>query len=60
MLKSPLHTTSLISSVILLNGTRLTTNLAAKAELQATEIEWKMLDLGVQFYGGSGYIRRCL
>ena len=38
------------------NKGRLTVNMAAKAKLQATEIEWRMLDLGVQLHGGSGYM----
>jgi acyl-CoA dehydrogenase len=39
------------------NEERLTANMAAKAKLQATEIEWKMLDLGVQLHGGAGYMK---
>ena len=38
------------------NADRLTVNMAAKAKLQATEIEWRMLDLGVQLHGGAGYM----
>jgi acyl-CoA dehydrogenase len=38
------------------NEGRLTVNMAAKAKLQATEIEWRMLDLGVQLHGGAGYM----
>lgn len=38
------------------NEGRLTSNLAAKAKLQATEIEWRMLDLGVQLHGGAGFM----
>ncbi|MEH6551071.1 MAG: acyl-CoA dehydrogenase family protein [Pseudomonadales bacterium] len=39
------------------NEERLTPNMAAKAKLQSTEIEWKMLDLGVQLHGGAGYMK---
>jgi acyl-CoA dehydrogenase len=39
------------------NEERLTANMAAKAKLQASEIEWKMLDLGVQLHGGAGYMK---
>jgi acyl-CoA dehydrogenase len=39
------------------NEKRLTANMAAKAKLQSTEIEWKMLDLGVQLHGGAGYMK---
>tara|TARA_B110000971_G_scaffold25366_1_gene22834 strand:- start:3277 stop:4437 length:1161 start_codon:yes stop_codon:yes gene_type:complete len=39
------------------NEDRLTANMAAKAKLQSTEIEWKMLDLGVQLHGGAGYMK---
>ena len=39
------------------NEGRLTANMAAKAKLQSTEIEWKMLDLGVQLHGGAGYMK---
>ena len=38
------------------NDGQLTVNMAAKAKLQATEIEWRMLDLGVQLHGGAGYM----
>lgn len=38
------------------NAGRLTVNMAAKGKLQATEIEWRMLDLGVQLHGGAGYM----
>lgn len=38
------------------NEERLTVNMAAKAKLQTTEIEWRMLDLGVQLHGGAGYM----
>lgn len=39
------------------NEKRLTVNMAAKAKLQGTEIEWRMLDLGVQLHGGAGYMK---
>ena len=35
----------------------LTANLAAKAKLQGSEIEWRMVDLGVQLHGGAGYMQ---
>ncbi len=38
------------------NQKKLTSTLAAKAKLQATEIEWEMMDLGVQLHGGAGYM----
>jgi acyl-CoA dehydrogenase len=44
-------------SVAVHNQGKLTANGAAKAKLQATEIEWKMLDLGVQLHGGAGYMQ---
>ncbi|WP_338109510.1 acyl-CoA dehydrogenase family protein [Pseudomaricurvus alkylphenolicus] len=39
------------------NEGKLTGNMAAKAKLQTSEIEWKMLDLGVQLHGGAGYMK---
>ncbi|WP_231856185.1 acyl-CoA dehydrogenase family protein [Zhongshania aliphaticivorans] len=42
--------------VSLHNDKKLTVNMAAKAKLQTTEVEWKMLDLGVQLHGGAGYM----
>jgi len=42
--------------VALHNQGKLTINLAAKAKLQASEIEWKMMDLGVQLHGGAGFM----
>ncbi len=42
--------------VSLHNQGKLDANTAAKAKLQATEIEWRMLDLGVQMHGGAGYM----
>jgi acyl-CoA dehydrogenase len=38
------------------NEGKLTANMGAKCKLQATEIEWRMLDLGVQLHGGAGYM----
>ncbi len=35
---------------------QLTPNEGAKAKLMASEIEWKMVDLGVQLHGGAGYM----
>ena len=43
--------------VSLHNDQKLTASLAAKAKLQATEIEWAMVDLGVQLHGGAGYMK---
>ncbi len=43
--------------VTLVNAQKLTANQAAKAKLQATEIEWRMMDLGVQLHGGAGYMK---
>ncbi len=42
--------------VALHNEGRLTANMAAKAKLQGSEIEWRMMDLGVQLHGGAGYM----
>lgn len=39
-----------------LNEGRLNANMAAKAKMMASEIEWKMLDLGVQLHGGAGFM----
>lgn len=39
------------------NQGRLTVNMAAKGKLQATELEGRMLDLGVQLHGGAGYMK---
>ena len=39
------------------NRGELTVNMAAKAKLQSSEVEWKMLDLGVQLHGGAGYMQ---
>lgn len=38
------------------NEGELTSNMAAKAKLLTAEIEWKMVDLGVQLHGGAGYM----
>ncbi|MEH3157860.1 MAG: acyl-CoA dehydrogenase family protein [Sphingomonas taxi] len=38
------------------NAGRLTSNMGAKAKMLATEVEWKMMDLGVQLHGGHGYM----
>lgn len=42
--------------VKLINAGQLTAEKAAIAKLQTSEIEWKMMDLGVQLHGGSGYM----
>ena len=42
--------------VALHNEGKLSANIAAKAKLQASEVEWKMMDLGVQLHGGAGYM----
>lgn len=42
--------------VQLSNADLLSAEKAAVAKLQASEIEWKMLDLGVQLHGGNGYM----
>lgn len=39
------------------NQGKLTVNAGAKAKLLASEIEWKMVDLGVQLHGGAGYMK---
>lgn len=39
------------------NKGELTPNMAAKAKLQASELEGRMLDLGVQLHGGAGYMK---
>lgn len=38
------------------NRGELNSNMGAKAKMMASEIEWKMLDLGVQLHGGAGYM----
>jgi acyl-CoA dehydrogenase len=35
----------------------LTSETAAMAKLTASEVEWRMVDQGVQFHGGAGYMR---
>ena len=39
------------------NKGELTAGMAAKAKMQATEIEWRMVDQGVQLHGGAGYMK---
>ncbi|MHA7900483.1 MAG: acyl-CoA dehydrogenase family protein [Henriciella sp.] len=39
------------------NDARLTPNVGAKAKMLATEVAWKMMDLGVQLHGGAGYMQ---
>ncbi len=39
------------------NAGRLTANLAAKAKMLGSEIEWRMADLGLQLHGGAGYMK---
>ena len=39
------------------NAGRLTPNLAAKAKMLGSEIEWKMADLGLKLHGGAGYMQ---
>ena len=38
------------------NQGRLTAEMGAKAKLAASEVQGKMVDLGVQFHGGAGYM----
>jgi acyl-CoA dehydrogenase len=38
------------------NAGRLTSNMGAKAKMMSSEVEWKMLDLGVQLHGGAGFM----
>ncbi|MGV6800931.1 MAG: acyl-CoA dehydrogenase family protein [bacterium] len=38
------------------NAGQLTAIMGAKAKLMASEVEWKMVDLGVQLHGGAGYM----
>lgn len=42
--------------VALHNEGRLTANMAAKAKLMTSELQCKMVDLGVQLHGGAGYM----
>ena len=42
--------------VALHNKGELTANMAAKAKLQGSEIQWRMVDEGVQLHGGAGYM----
>ena len=43
--------------VDLLNADQLTPEIGAKVKCLTSEIEWKMIDLGVQLHGGAGYMR---
>jgi acyl-CoA dehydrogenase len=45
------------SCVELLNRGELSASRASKAKLQASEINWRMMDLGVQLHGGAGYMQ---
>jgi acyl-CoA dehydrogenase len=42
--------------IALHNQGKLTANMAAKAKLMSSEVEWRMLDEGVQLHGGAGYM----
>jgi acyl-CoA dehydrogenase len=39
------------------NSGKLTANMGAKLKLLGAEMEWKMMDLGVQLHGGAGYMQ---
>ena len=39
------------------NEGKLTANMGAKLKLIGAELEWKMMDLGVQLHGGAGYMQ---
>lgn len=39
------------------NKGQLTANMAAKAKLQGSEIQWRMMDEGVQLHGAAGYMQ---
>ena len=39
------------------NAGKLTANMGAKLKLIGAEIEWRMMDLGVQLHGGAGYMQ---
>jgi acyl-CoA dehydrogenase len=43
--------------VALHNKGLLTADMAAKAKLQGSEIQWRMVDEGVQLHGGAGYMQ---
>jgi len=43
--------------VALHNQGKLTGNMGAKLKIMGAEVEWKMMDLGVQLHGGAGYMR---
>ena len=49
--------TYLDSCVHLHNQGKLTANMGAKLKLIGAELEWKMMDLGVQLHGGAGYMQ---
>lgn len=38
------------------NAGKLTSTMGAKAKMVCSEVEWKMLDLGVQLHGGAGFM----
>jgi acyl-CoA dehydrogenase len=38
------------------NAGQLSSNMGAKAKMMASEVEWKMVDLGVQLHGGAGFM----
>ncbi len=38
------------------NTGQLSSNMGAKAKMMASEVEWKMVDLGVQLHGGAGFM----
>jgi len=38
------------------NQGKLTANMGAKLKIMGAEVEWKMMDLGVQLHGGAGYM----
>jgi long-chain-acyl-CoA dehydrogenase len=39
------------------NQGQLTANMAAKGKMIGSELEWEMVDLGVQLHGGAGYMK---
>lgn len=39
------------------NQGKLTGNMGAKLKIMGAEVEWKMMDLGVQLHGGAGYMQ---
>jgi len=42
--------------VMLHNKGELSANMGAKLKLMGAEVEWKMVDLGVQLHGGAGFM----